>query len=72
MLSSIELMRMLERGNFRLTKFVSNVRDVLATIPVEERTIKNLDLDKLPIQRALQKKSGHALKLILCLKVTQK
>ena len=42
-----------EKGNFHLTKFVSNDRNVLAVIPAEERTIKNLDLDKLPIERAL-------------------
>ncbi|XP_067022151.1 uncharacterized protein [Acropora muricata] len=41
------------KGNFRLTKFISNDKDVLAAIPAEERTIKNLDLDKLPIERAL-------------------
>ena len=41
--SSLELMRMLRKGNFRPTKFH----------PAEERTIKNLDLDKLPIERAL-------------------
>ena len=51
--SSLELMRMLCKGNFRLTKFISNDKDVLAAIPAEERTIKNLDLDKLPIERAL-------------------
>ena len=44
---------MLKKGNFRLTKFVSNVKEVLAAIPTEERTIKNLDLDKLAIVRAL-------------------
>ena len=52
--SSLELMRMLRKGNFRLTKFISNDKDVLAAIPAEERTIKNLDLDKLPIERALR------------------
>ena len=53
--SSLELMRMLRKGNFRLTKFISNHKDVLAAILAEERTIKNLDLDKLPIERALGK-----------------
>ena len=43
---------MLRNGNFRLAKFISNYKDVLAAIPAEERTIKNLDLDKLPIKRA--------------------
>ena len=44
---------MLRNGNFRLAKFISNDKDVLAAIPAEERTIKNLDLNKLPIERAL-------------------
>ena len=51
--SSLELMRMLRKGNFRLTKFISNDKDVLTAIPAKERTIKNLDLDRLPIERAL-------------------
>ena len=51
--SSLQLIELLKKGNFRLTKFVSNVKEVLAAIPAEERTIKNLDLDKLPIERAL-------------------
>ena len=42
-----------KKGNFRLTKFVSNVKEVLAAIPGNEKTIKNLDLDNFPIQRAL-------------------
>ena len=50
---SLELMRMIRKGNFRLTKFISNDKDVLAAIPAEERTINTLDLDKLPIERAL-------------------
>ena len=45
--SSLELMGMLRKGNFRLTKFISNDKDVFAAIPAEERTIKNLDFDKL-------------------------
>ena len=51
--SSLQLMRMLRKGNFRLTKFISNDKDVLAATPAEERTIKNLDLDRLPTERAL-------------------
>ena len=43
---------MLRNGNFRLAKFISNYKDVLAAIPAEERTIKNLDLDKVSIKRA--------------------
>ena len=51
--TSLQLMQLLQRGNFRLTKFVSNDKDVLAAIPAEERTVKDLDLDKLPIERTL-------------------
>ena len=51
--SSLQVIQLLKKGNFRLTKFVSNAKEVLAAIPAEERTIKNLDLDKLPIERAL-------------------
>ncbi len=44
-------------GGFKLTKWVSSSRSVLATIPEEDRTqdIKTLDLekDKLPMERAL-------------------
>lgn len=50
---SLQLIQLLRKGNFHLTKSVSNVKEVLAAIPAEERTIKNLDLDKLPIKRAL-------------------
>lgn len=48
-----DLMTLLKRGNFRLTKFTSNDKDVLSTIPTEERLIKNLDLDHFPAERAL-------------------
>ena len=45
------------KGGFRLTKFVCNRRDVLGSIPEEERSkdAKTLDLnyDDLPIERAL-------------------
>ena len=51
--ASLQLIQLLKKGNFRLTKFVSNSKEVLAAIPAEERTVKNLDLDKLPIERAL-------------------
>ena len=37
-----------------MTKFVSNVKEVLSAITAEERTVKSLDLDKLPIERALR------------------
>ena len=49
----LQLMQLLKKGNFRLTKFPSNSKEVLATIPAKEGTVKNLDLDKFPIERAL-------------------
>ena len=51
--TALRLIQLLRKGNFRLTKSISNEWDVLASIPVEERTVKNLDLDKLPVERAL-------------------
>ena len=51
--ASLQLIQLLQKGNFRLTKFVSNVKEVLSAIPAEERTVKSLDLDKLPIERSL-------------------
>jgi len=50
-----ELMALLEKGGFRLTKWTSNSREVLASIPEDERAqpTVNLDLDELPIERAL-------------------
>ncbi|KAK3730780.1 hypothetical protein QZH41_000800 [Actinostola sp. cb2023] len=50
---SLQLMQLLKKGNFRLTKFASSDKHVLSSIPAEERTIKDLDLDKLPVERAL-------------------
>ncbi len=43
------------RGGFRLTKWVSNNRLVLESIPEPDRakTVKNLNLDQLPSERAL-------------------
>ena len=45
------------KGGFRLTKFICNERDILETVPEEERSkdVKTLDLnyDNLPIERAL-------------------
>ena len=51
--TALRLIQYLRKGNFRLTKFISNDKDVLAAIPAEERTVKNLDLGKLPVERAL-------------------
>ncbi|KAK3714890.1 hypothetical protein QZH41_001884 [Actinostola sp. cb2023] len=49
------LMKLLKQGGFRLTKFTSNHREVLATIPPTDRAnpTLDLDLDKLPMERAL-------------------
>ena len=48
---------MRKRGGFNLHKFVSNNKDVIESIPVEDRAegIKNIDLDHeaLPLERAL-------------------
>ena len=58
---AVELVRsvkeMCKRGGFNLHKFVSNSKEVIQSIPVEDRAedIKKLDLDQdiLPIERAL-------------------
>ena len=50
-----ELSEMLSKGGFHLTKWLSNNRVVMATIPEKERakSVKDLDLEKLPVDRAL-------------------
>ena len=50
-----QLTKLLAEGGFHLTKFISNNRDVLASIHPEERAnpTLNLDLDDLPIERVL-------------------
>ena len=52
-----ELKAVCTTGGFKLTKWTSNSRSVLASVPAEERAkeVKNLDLDtdKLPVERAL-------------------
>jgi hypothetical protein len=46
---------LLEKGGFRLTKWYSNSREVMKTIPETERTksVKYLELDRLPTESAL-------------------
>ena len=59
--SAIDLVKnvreMCASGGFKLTKFISNSRRVLETIPIEDhaKSLKDLDLkfDSLPIERAL-------------------
>ena len=50
-----QLRELLARGGFQLTKWVSNDRNVIATVPVTERapSVVNLDLEDLPVQRTL-------------------
>jgi len=50
-----ELMALLEKGGFCLTKWTSNSREVLASIPEDKRAqpTVNLDLDELPVEREL-------------------
>ena len=50
-----EIRELLANGGFRLTKWVSNNKNVLAAIPDSERaeSVKDLDLDNSPIERAL-------------------
>ena len=50
-----QLVQLLAKGGFYLTKWISNSREVLGEIPSSERapSIANLDLEDLPIDRAL-------------------
>ena len=50
------VVKLCKAGGFRLTKFISNNREVIESVPVEERvaSVKSLDLlDSLPTERAL-------------------
>ena len=51
-----EVTSLLGEAAFRLTKWMSNSRDVLSVIPEEERARPNLDLDldDLPVERTLE------------------
>ena len=50
-----QLRELLQKGGFKLTKWLSNNREVLATIPENERakSVVNLDIDDLPTESAL-------------------
>ena len=50
-----DLTELLKTGGFRLTKWLSNSRQVMESIPESERatSVKNLDLGHAPIERAL-------------------
>ena len=50
-----QLRELLSRGGFRLTKWCSNKREVLSTIPEEERakSVANLEIEKLPLESTL-------------------
>ena len=50
-----DLTELLKTGGFRLTKWLSNSRQVMESIPGSERatTVKNLDFGHAPIERAL-------------------
>ncbi|KAK6175033.1 hypothetical protein SNE40_013574 [Patella caerulea] len=50
-----DITSLLRKGGFRLTKWNSNSKRVLENVPSEDRAVmvKDLDLDKLPVERAL-------------------
>ena len=50
-----EIIQLLRQGGFRLTKFMSTSKKVLAAVAASERASMSfdLDLDKLPVERAL-------------------
>ena len=50
-----QLRTLIEKGGFRLTKWYSNDREVMATIPESERakSVVNLELEQLPTESAL-------------------
>ena len=50
-----QLSNLLAQGGFHLTKWISNCREVLKSIPAHERapSIRDLDLEDLPLDRAL-------------------
>ena len=51
-----QLHHLLAKGGFRLTKWISNSTEVIESVPASERagSVKKLDLDHLPVERALE------------------
>ena len=51
----LDLHELLFKGGFRLTKWISNLRRVIESLPISERAVwvKDHLLDQLPIERAL-------------------
>lgn len=50
-----QLHELLARGGFKLTKWLSNSKKVIESLPESKRAaqVKTLDFDKLPVERAL-------------------
>ena len=50
-----ELCELLAKQSFHLTKFISNNREVIESVPEIDcaKSVANLDLGKLPVERAL-------------------
>ena len=52
-----EIYEILKNGGFHLTKFLSNDREILKSLPQDDLSANcqsfNLDLDKIPLERAL-------------------
>ena len=50
-----QLRELLSRGGFRLTKWIGNDRNLIASVPMTKRapSVVNLDLDDLPTERTL-------------------
>ena len=51
-----QLRHLLAKGGFRLTKWISNSTEVIESVPASERagSVKELDLDHLPVERVLR------------------
>jgi len=51
-----QVRELLSRGGFRFTKWISDDRNVIATVPVTQRvaSVVNLDLEDLPVEHTLE------------------